>query len=107
MIDRKFIYLFSVFLFLTIIKFINPLIIQKISFINYDFYQKVQKSFFKKQLISRLNNILKILADSLKKFSSPYLLNNPLEKVEENCKNYEKTLKLILKIEIKKKRQRH
>jgi len=41
MIDRKYIYLGSVFLFLTIIKFINPPIIQKISFINYDFYQKV------------------------------------------------------------------
>ena len=33
MIDRKYIYLVSVFLFLTIIKFINPPIIQKISFI--------------------------------------------------------------------------
>ncbi len=41
MIDKKYIYLISVFLFLTIIKFINPTIIQKISFINYDFYQKV------------------------------------------------------------------
>ena len=41
MIDRKYIYLGSVFLFLIIIKFINPSIIQKISFINYDFYQKV------------------------------------------------------------------
>ena len=33
MIDKKFIYLGSVFLFLVIIKFINPPIIQKISFI--------------------------------------------------------------------------
>jgi len=41
MIDKKYIYLSSIFLFLTIIKFINPTIIQKISFINYDFYQKV------------------------------------------------------------------
>ena len=41
MIDKKYIYLGSVFLFLIIIKFINPPIIQKISFINYDFYQKV------------------------------------------------------------------
>ena len=41
MIDKKYIYLCSVFLFLTIIKYINPPIIQKISFINYDFYQKV------------------------------------------------------------------
>mgnify|MGYP005633983101 FL=1 len=41
MIDKKYIYLGSVFLLLIIIKFINPSIIQKISFINYDFYQKV------------------------------------------------------------------
>ena len=41
MIDKKYIYLAGVFLFLIIIKFINPPIIQKISFINYDFYQKV------------------------------------------------------------------
>ena len=41
MIDKKYIYLGSVFLLLIIIKFINPPIIQKISFINYDFYQKV------------------------------------------------------------------
>ena len=41
MIDKKYIYLGSFFLFLIIIKFINPPIIQKISFINYDFYQKV------------------------------------------------------------------
>lgn len=38
---NKYIYLGCVFLFLIIIKFINPPIIQKISFINYDFYQKV------------------------------------------------------------------
>ena len=30
-----------IFLFLIIVKYINPPIIQKISFINYDFYQKV------------------------------------------------------------------
>ena len=41
MIDKKYIYLGGVFLILIIIKFINPPIIQKISFINYDFYQKV------------------------------------------------------------------
>ena len=41
MIDKKYIYLAGVFLFQIIIKFINPPIIQKISFINYDFYQKV------------------------------------------------------------------
>ena len=41
MIDKKYIYLGSVFLLLIIIKFINPPIIQKISYINYDFYQKV------------------------------------------------------------------
>ena len=41
MISKKYIYLSVIFLFLIIIKFINPPIIQKISFINYDFYQKV------------------------------------------------------------------
>ena len=41
MIDKKYIYLGGVFLILILIKFINPPIIQKISFINYDFYQKV------------------------------------------------------------------
>ena len=41
MIDKKYIYLGGVFLILILIKFINPPIIQKISYINYDFYQKV------------------------------------------------------------------
>ena len=41
MINKKYIYLSVIFLFLIIIKFINPPIIQKISFLNYDFYQKV------------------------------------------------------------------
>jgi len=41
MIDKKYIYLSAIFLLLIIIKFINPSFIQKISFINYDFYQKV------------------------------------------------------------------
>ncbi len=41
MINKKYIYLSIIFVFLIIIKFINPPIIQKISFINYDFYQKV------------------------------------------------------------------
>ena len=41
MIDKKYIYLSVIFLFLIIIKFTNPTIVQKISFINYDFYQKV------------------------------------------------------------------
>ncbi len=41
MINRKFFYLGIIFLFLLIFKFINLPIIQKISFINYDFYQKV------------------------------------------------------------------
>ena len=41
MIDKKYIYLSVIFLFLIIIKFTNPPIVQKISFINYDFYQKV------------------------------------------------------------------
>ena len=39
--DKKYIYLSVIFLFLIIIKFTNPTIVQKISFINYDFYQKV------------------------------------------------------------------
>ena len=41
MIDKKYIYLGGVFLFLIIIKFINPSKIQKISFINYDFFKKI------------------------------------------------------------------
>ena len=41
MINKKYIYLSVIFVFLIIIKFINPPIIQKISFLNYDFYQKV------------------------------------------------------------------
>ena len=41
MINKKYIYLIVIFLFLIIIKFTNPPIVQKISFINYDFYQKV------------------------------------------------------------------
>ena len=41
MIDKKYIYLAIIFLLLIIIKFINPTIIKKISFINYDFYQKI------------------------------------------------------------------
>ena len=41
MINKKYIYLSIIFVFLIIIKFINPPIIQKISFLNYDFYQKV------------------------------------------------------------------
>ena len=41
MIDKKYNYLGAVFLILILIKFINPTIIQKISYINYDFYQKV------------------------------------------------------------------
>ncbi|MDC3158509.1 CHASE2 domain-containing protein [Candidatus Pelagibacter sp.] len=41
MINKKHIYLSTIFLFLIIIKFVNPPIIQKISFLNYDFYQKV------------------------------------------------------------------
>ena len=40
MINRKYIYLGVIFLLLIIIKFINPPIIKKISFISYDFYQK-------------------------------------------------------------------
>ncbi len=40
MINKKYIYLGGIFLFLIIIKFLNPSIVQKISFINYDFYQK-------------------------------------------------------------------
>ena len=41
MINKKYIYIGAIFLFLIIVKFANPPIIQKISFINYDFYQKV------------------------------------------------------------------
>ena len=41
MIDKKYIYLSGLLLFLIIVKFINPSIVQKISFINYDLYQKV------------------------------------------------------------------
>ena len=41
MINKKYIYLSVIFVFLIIIKFVNPPIIQKISFLNYDFYQKV------------------------------------------------------------------
>ena len=41
MINKKYIYLSVIFVFLIITKFINPPIIQKISFLNYDFYQKV------------------------------------------------------------------
>ena len=41
MINKKYIYLSGVFLFLIIIKFINPSKIQKISFINYDFFKKI------------------------------------------------------------------
>ena len=41
MINKKYIYLSVIFVFLIIIKFMNPPIIQKISFLNYDFYQKV------------------------------------------------------------------
>ena len=41
MINKKYIYIGAIFLFLIIVKFTNPPIIQKISFINYDFYQKV------------------------------------------------------------------
>ena len=41
MINKKYIYLGGIFLLLIIIKFINPPIIQKVSFLNYDFYQKV------------------------------------------------------------------
>ncbi len=41
MINKKYIYLSVIFVFLIIIKFINPPIIQKISFLNYDFYQKI------------------------------------------------------------------
>ena len=41
MINKKYIYIITLFLFLIIIKIINPSLVQKISFINYDFYQKV------------------------------------------------------------------
>ena len=41
MINKKYIYLGIIFLFLVIIKFINPPIIKKISFVNHDFYQKM------------------------------------------------------------------
>ena len=41
MINKKNIYLSFIFVFLIIIKFINPTILKKVSFINYDFYQKV------------------------------------------------------------------
>ena len=41
MINKKYIFLSGIFLFLIVIKFFNPLIAKKISFINYDFYQKI------------------------------------------------------------------
>ena len=41
MFFKKYIFLSGIFLFLIVIKFFNPLIAKKISFINYDFYQKV------------------------------------------------------------------
>ena len=41
MINKKYIYIVALFLFLIIIKIVNPSLVQKISFINYDFYQKV------------------------------------------------------------------
>jgi len=41
MINKKYLYLFGIFIFLIIVKFINPPIIKKISFITYDFYQKI------------------------------------------------------------------
>ena len=41
MINKKYIYIITLFLFLIIIKIVNPSLVQKISFINYDFYQKV------------------------------------------------------------------
>ncbi len=41
MINKKYIFLSAIFFFLIIIKFFNPLIAKKISFINYDFYQKI------------------------------------------------------------------
>ena len=40
MINKKYLHLFGIFIFLMIVKFINPPIIKKISFITYDFYQK-------------------------------------------------------------------
>ena len=41
MINKKYIFLSAIFFFLIVIKFFNPLIAKKISFINYDFYQKI------------------------------------------------------------------
>ena len=41
MINKKYIYIIILFLFLIIIKIVNPSLVRKISFINYDFYQKV------------------------------------------------------------------
>ena len=41
MINKKYIYFGFIFLFLVIIKFTNPPIIKKLSFINHDFYQKM------------------------------------------------------------------
>ena len=41
MINKKYIFLSTIFFFLIVIKFFNPLIAKKISFINYDFYQKI------------------------------------------------------------------
>ena len=41
MINKKYIYIIVLFLFLIIIKIVNHSLVQKISFINYDFYQKV------------------------------------------------------------------
>ena len=41
MVNKKYIYIITLFLFLIIIKIVNPSLVQKISFINYDFYQKV------------------------------------------------------------------
>ena len=41
MINKKYIFLSTIFFFLIFIKFFNPLIAKKISFINYDFYQKI------------------------------------------------------------------
>ena len=41
MINKKYIYLGIILLFFVIIKFINPPLVQKISFINYDLYQKI------------------------------------------------------------------
>ena len=41
MINKKYIYFGFIFIFLVIIKFTNPPIIKKLSFINHDFYQKM------------------------------------------------------------------